>query len=55
MDWKKIGEAAHSLALFGNRLAALTPDRSAVFLHDRTSGTWTKIGGPATEIGRAHV
>ena len=50
MDWKKIGEAAHSLALFGNRLAALTPDRSAVFLHDRTSGTWTKIGGPATAL-----
>lgn len=50
MGWKKVGGPAHSLALFGNRLAALTPDSSAVFLRDRTSGAWTKIGGPAAAL-----
>jgi hypothetical protein len=31
MPWSKIGGPAHSLAIFANRLAALTPDKQAVY------------------------
>ena len=47
MSWNKIGTPAHSLAIFGNRLAALTPDRQTVYMRDPSSGTWKQIGGPA--------
>jgi hypothetical protein len=48
--WKKIGGPAHSLAVFGNNLAALTPDRSAVYLRDPAAATWKEIGGPAASL-----
>jgi hypothetical protein len=50
MSWNRIGGPAHSLAVFGNHLAALTPDRQAVWMRDPTSGTWSKIGGPAAAL-----
>ena len=50
MSWTKIGGPAHSLALFGGRLAALTPDRQAVFTRNPRTGEWTRIGGPAEEL-----
>src|ERR1051325_7840474 len=50
MTWTKIGTPAHSLAIFGNHLAALTPDRQRVFLRDRSSGSWKQIGGPAAGL-----
>ena len=50
MGWKKIGGPAHSLAVFGNNLAALTPDRKKVFLRDPAVATWTEIGGPAAAL-----
>ncbi|HEY6136540.1 MAG TPA: serine hydrolase [Thermoanaerobaculia bacterium] len=50
MTWTKIGTPAHSLAIFGNHLAALTPDRQRVFLRDRSSGSWKQIGGPAAAL-----
>jgi hypothetical protein len=50
MGWSKIGGPAHSVAIFANRLAALTPDRQAVFMRDPTSGAWKKIGGPADAL-----
>jgi hypothetical protein len=56
VGWKKIGGSAHSLAIFGNYLVELTPDQSAVYQRDRTSGAWTKIGGPAaTLVGGAWI
>ena len=50
MPWSKIGGPAHSLAIFANRLAALTPDKQAVYMRDPTSGQWKQIGGPAGAI-----
>jgi hypothetical protein len=50
MSWIKIGGPAHNLAIFGNHLAALTPDRKAVYKLDPSSGTWKEIGGPATAL-----
>lgn len=50
MPWSKIGGPAHSLAIFANRLAALTPDKQAVFMRDPSSGQWKQIGGPAASI-----
>lgn len=50
MPWTKIGGPAHSLAVFGNHLAALTPDRQAVYLRTPTTGAWLKIGGAAEQI-----
>ncbi len=40
MPWSKIGGPAHSLAIFANRLAALTPDKQAVYMRDPSSGQW---------------
>lgn len=45
MSWNKIGGPAHSLAIYANRLAALTPDRQAVYMRDPSTGSWTQIGG----------
>ena len=50
MGWHKIGGPAHSLAVFGDHLAALTPNQDAVFLRDTMSGQWSKIGGPAAAL-----
>ena len=50
MTWNKIGGPAHSLAVFGNHLAALSPDRQAVWMRDPSSGDWKKIGGPADSL-----
>jgi hypothetical protein len=50
MSWTKIGTPADSLAIFGNRLAALTPDRQTVYMRDPSSGTWKEIGGPASAL-----
>jgi hypothetical protein len=50
MPWTKIGGPAHSLAIFANRLAALTPDKQAVYMRDPSSGEWKQIGGPAASL-----
>ena len=50
MPWTKIGTPAHSLAIFANRLAALTPNKQAVYMRDPSSGQWKQIGGPAGAI-----
>jgi len=50
MPWSKIGGPAHSLAIFANRLAALTPDKQAVYMRDPSSGQWKQIGGPAAAL-----
>lgn len=50
MPWSKIGGPAHSLAIFANRLAALTPDKQAVYMRDPSSGEWKQIGGPAAAL-----
>lgn len=50
MPWTKVGGPAHSLAVFANRLAALTPDRQALYLRNPTTGKWDQIGGPADQI-----
>ena len=50
MSWSKIGGPAHSLAIFANRLAALTPDRQAIYMRDPSSGAWKQIGGPASAL-----
>ena len=50
MSWSKIGGPAHSLAIFANRLVALTPDRQAVYMRDPSSGAWKQIGGPASAL-----
>lgn len=46
-SWKTIGGAAYGLAVHGDRLAALTPDRKAVWSWDPGTGQWSQIGGPA--------
>ncbi|WP_170763267.1 serine hydrolase [Ruegeria lacuscaerulensis] len=50
MPWSKIGGPAHSLAVYGGRLAALTPDRQAVFTRNPRTGDWSQIGGPAEAL-----
>ena len=50
MSWTKIGTPAHSLAIFANRLAALTPDRQTVYMRDPSSGAWANIGGAADSL-----
>jgi tetratricopeptide (TPR) repeat protein len=50
MPWSKIGGPAHSLAIIANRLAALTPDKQAVYMRDPSSGQWQQIGGPAASL-----
>ncbi len=45
MAWTKIGGRAHSLALFGGRLAALAPNRQAVYIFNPRTRAWTKIAG----------
>jgi len=50
MSWTQIGGPAHSLAMFGNHLAALTPDRQGVFLFDSVSTSWKSIGGPSDAL-----
>ena len=51
MGWKKIGTAAHSLAIYANRLVALTPDRQRIFMRDPTTFKWIEIAGtPAKSI-----
>lgn len=50
MEWKEVGTPAHSLAIFGDRLAALTPDRQRVFARDPSTGSWDQIGGPARAL-----
>lgn len=50
MGWKKIGTPANSLAIFANRLAALTPDCKRVFMRDPSTFRWKQIGGPARAL-----
>ncbi|PRQ06857.1 serine hydrolase [Enhygromyxa salina] len=50
MPWNKIGGPAHSLAIYAGRLAALTPDRKAIYTLDPASGEWAKIGGAMTGL-----
>ncbi|HEY5784895.1 MAG TPA: serine hydrolase [Microlunatus sp.] len=48
--WRVIGGPAHSLAVHGDRLAALTPDRGAVWSWNPTDETWGWIGGPGQRL-----
>ena len=50
MKWTEVGTPAHSLAIFGDRVAALTPDRQRVFAREPATGGWEQIGGPASAL-----
>lgn len=50
MKWTEVGTPAHSLAIFGDRVAALTPNRQRVFAREPTTGSWEQIGGPAAAL-----
>lgn len=50
MGWNKIGTAANSIAIYANRIVALTPDCKRVFMRDPSTYKWIQIGGPARSL-----